>query len=132
VMHVIDAVLDSFSDLFRSHRYSPLEKLYSVFLFAAGLSLRDLSERLCLTSASKESVRIWVHRFSSLFRPSRGVRRFGNRNRIERWFREVKERTKRFYNNVNSKKLKCLEELGAAIAAMHNIIRAGGEEVIPT
>ena len=94
--------------------------------------MRDLSERLCLTSASKESVRIWVHRFSSLFRPSRGVRRFGNRNRIERWFREVKERTKRFYNNVNSKKLKCLEELGAAIAAMHNIIRAGGEEVIPT
>jgi putative transposase len=75
VTHVIDAVLDSFSDLFRFHRYSPLEKLYSVFLFAAGLSLRDLSERLCLTSASRESVRIWVHRFSSLFRPSRRVRR---------------------------------------------------------
>jgi len=27
-MHVIDAVLDSFSNLFQSHRYSPLEKLY--------------------------------------------------------------------------------------------------------
>jgi putative transposase len=25
---------------------------------------------------------------------------FGNRNRIERWFREMKERTKRFYNNI--------------------------------
>jgi transposase-like protein len=37
--------------------------------------LRDLSERLCLTGASRESVRIWVHRFSSLFRPSRRVRR---------------------------------------------------------
>jgi putative transposase len=24
-----------------------------------------------------------------------------NRNRIERWFREMKERTKMFYNNVN-------------------------------
>jgi hypothetical protein len=34
------------SNLFRSHRYPPLEKLYSVFLFIAGLSLRDLSERL--------------------------------------------------------------------------------------
>ena len=56
---------------------------------------------------------------------------FGKRNRIERWFREMKERTKRFYNNVNSKKLKCLEELVTAIAAMHNIIRAG-EKVIPT
>jgi transposase-like protein len=65
-MHVIDAVLDSFSNLFRSHRYSPLEKIYSVILFTAGLSLRDLSERLCLTGASRESVRIWVHRFSSL------------------------------------------------------------------
>jgi len=32
VMHVIDAVLDSFSDLFRSHRYHPLEKLYSISL----------------------------------------------------------------------------------------------------
>jgi hypothetical protein len=28
--------------------------------------------------------------------------------------------------------LKCLEALANAIAAMHNIIRAGGEEVIPT
>jgi putative transposase len=75
VMHVIDAVLDSFSDLFRSHRYSPLEKIYSVILFIAGLSLRDLSERLCLTCASRESVRIWVHRFSSLFKPSKRARR---------------------------------------------------------
>jgi transposase-like protein len=214
MIHVIDVVLDSFSNLFQSHRYS-LEKLYSVFLFIAGLSLRDLSERLCLTGASRESVRIWVHRFSSLFRPSRRVRRlvavdetvlkvngqtcylwaaidvdtneilavyasrgrgipcavkflkmvlrscdgkpivvvdrgpwyrwalerlgmtyfhetFGNRNRIERWFRELKERTKRFYNNVNSKTLKSLEELVTAIAIMHNITRAGGEAVIPT
>jgi transposase-like protein len=57
---------------------------------------------------------------------------FGKRNRIERWFREMKERTKRFYNNVNSKKLKSIEDLVTAIAAMHNVIRAGGEEVIPT
>jgi putative transposase len=182
------------------------EKFYSVFLFRAGLSIRDLSERLCLIGASRESVRIWVHGFSSLFRPSRRVRRlvavdetvlkmkgqicylwaaidvdtneilalyasrsrgipsaneflrkvldscvgkpvivvdrgpwyrwalerlgmtyfhetFGNRNRIERWFREMKNRTKRFYNNVKAKTLKCLEELATAIAAMHNIIR---------
>jgi transposase-like protein len=63
MMHVIDAVLDSLANLFRFHRYSPVEKLYSVFLFIAGLSLRD----------SRESVRIWVHKFSSLFRPSRRV-----------------------------------------------------------
>jgi transposase-like protein len=75
MMHVIDVVLDSFSNLFRSHRYSPVEKLCSVFLFAVGLSLRDLSERLCLTGASRESVMMWVHRFSSLFRPFRRVRR---------------------------------------------------------
>jgi transposase-like protein len=57
---------------------------------------------------------------------------FGNRNKIERWFRELKNRTKRFYNNINAKTLKSLEELVTAIATMHNIIRAGGEEVIPT
>jgi transposase-like protein len=48
---------------------------------------------------------------------------FGNRNRIKRWFREMKERTKRFHNNINAKTLKSLEELITAIAAMHNIIR---------
>jgi len=215
MMHLIDAVLDSFSNLFRSHRYSPVEKLFSVILFIAGLSLRDLSERLCLTGASRESVRIWAHRPSSLFKPSKRARRlvtvdetvlkvnglicylwaaidvdtgeilalyasrgrglpnaikflkmvlrscdgkpivvvdrgpwyrwalerlgmtyfhetFGNRNKIERWFRELKDRTKRFYNNVNSKTLKSLEELVTAIAIMHNITRAGGEAVIPT
>ena len=47
----------------------------------------------------------------------------GKRNRIERWFREMKNRTKRFYNNINTKNLKSLEELVTAIAAMHNIIR---------
>jgi putative transposase len=47
----------------------------SVILFTAGLSLRDLSERLCLTGASRESVRIWVHRFSSSFKPSKRARR---------------------------------------------------------
>jgi transposase-like protein len=181
------------------------EDLFRLFLFTAGLSLRDLSERLCLTGASRESVRIWVHRFSSLFKPSKRARRlvavdetvlkinglicylwaaidvdtneilavyasrgrgipsaieflrkvldscegnpvivdrgprygwalerlrmtyfhesFGNRNKIERWFRELKNRTKRFYNNVNSKTLKSLEELVTAIAIMHNIIR---------
>jgi len=215
MMHVIDAVLDSFTRLFRHHRYSPLEKLCSVILFIAGLSLRDLSERFCLTSASRESVRIWVQRSSSLFKPSKRARRlvavdetvlkvngqtcylwaaidvdtneilavyasrgrgipnaikflkmvlrscdgkpivvvdrgpwyrwslerlgmtyfhetFGNRNKIERWFRELKNRTKRFYNNINAKKLKSLEELVTAIAIIHNVIRVGGEEVIPT
>ena len=39
------------------------------------MSLRDLSERLCLTGASRESVRIWAHRSSSLFKPSKRVRR---------------------------------------------------------
>jgi transposase-like protein len=52
---------------------------------------------------------------------------FGNRNRIERWFREMNDRTKRFYNNINAKTLKSIEELVTAIAAMHNIIRAGGK-----
>jgi transposase-like protein len=56
----------------------------------------------------------------------------GKRNRIERWFRELKNRTKMFYNNINAKTLKSLEELVTAIAAMHNIIKTGGEEVIPT
>jgi hypothetical protein len=45
-----------------SRRSIPCHTLHII----AGLSLRDLSERLSLTGASRESVRIWVHRFSSL------------------------------------------------------------------
>jgi hypothetical protein len=47
MIHVIDVELDPFSNLFQSHRYSPLEKLYSVILSIAGFSFRDLSERSC-------------------------------------------------------------------------------------
>jgi putative transposase len=54
----------------------------------------------------------------------------GKRNRIERWFREMKNRTKRFYNNINTKNLKSIEELVTTIAATHNIIRAGGLAVL--
>jgi transposase-like protein len=47
---------------------------------------------------------------------------FGERNKIERWFRELKERTKRFYNNVNSKTLKSIEEIATAVAIVHNLV----------
>jgi len=53
-------------------------------------------------------------------------------NRIEKLFREMKERTKMIYNNVNSKRLKSIDELLTAIVATHNIIRAGEEEEIST
>jgi hypothetical protein len=109
MMHVIDVLLDSFSRLFRHHRYSPLEKLYSVILFIAGLSLA--LERLGIT---------YFHET------------FGERNKIERWFRELKNRTKRFHNNVNSKTLKSIEEIATAVAIVHNLVRIGRGEVIPT
>ena len=95
MMHVIDVLLDSFTRLFRHHRYSPRETLYSI-LWAL--------ERLGIT---------YFHEA------------FGNRNKIERWFREMKERTKRFHNNVNSKTLKSIEEIATAVAIVHNLVRRG-------
>jgi putative transposase len=56
---------------------------------------------------------------------------FGNRNRIERLFRELKNRTKMFHNNVNSKTLKSIEEMATAVAIVHNLVRIGRVEVIP-
>jgi hypothetical protein len=41
MMHVVDVVLNSFADLFRFHRYSPVEKLSPVVLFMVGLSCSD-------------------------------------------------------------------------------------------
>jgi hypothetical protein len=98
MMHVIDVLLDSFTMLFRHHRYSPLVKLYSVILFIEGLSLA--LERLGIT---------YFHET------------FGNRNKIER-----------FHNNVNSKTLKSIEEIATAVAIVHNLVRIGRGEVIPT
>jgi hypothetical protein len=46
--------------------------------------------------------------------------------------RERKDRKKRFYNNVNSKKLKCLEELVTANCGDAERHLAGGGEVLPT
>jgi hypothetical protein len=39
MMHVIDVLLDSFTRLFRHHRYSPLEKLYSMGIGETGNDL---------------------------------------------------------------------------------------------
>jgi len=47
----------------------------SVLVFIAGLSLRWISERLSITHASRESVRVWKDRFSKLYSPSKSVRR---------------------------------------------------------
>jgi hypothetical protein len=51
---------------------------------------------------------------------------------VERWFRESKNRTKRFHNNVNSRTLKSIEEIATAVAIVHNLVRTGRGEVIPT
>jgi transposase-like protein len=80
-----------------------------VILFIAGLSLA--LERLGIT---------YFHET------------FGERNKIERLFRELKNRTKRFHNNVNAKTLKSVEEIATAVAIVHNLVRIGRGEVIPT
>ncbi|MEM1949364.1 MAG: hypothetical protein QXY50_02730 [Candidatus Caldarchaeum sp.] len=54
---------------------------------------------------------------------------FGNGNKVERWFRELKDMTKRFYNNINSKTVKSIEEIATAIALTHNILNTQREEV---
>lgn len=41
---------------------------------------------------------------------------FGERDRIKRWLRKIKEKTERFHNNVNTRKVKSIEEIVAAIA----------------
>jgi transposase-like protein len=58
--------MDRLSRLFRFNRYLLVEKAYSVMCHVAGLSLRDVSERYCVTTASRESVRKWFHRFSKI------------------------------------------------------------------
>ena len=75
VMHVFEYILGKVSGLFRFNNYPLDEKAYSVMLYAAGLGLRDISERYCITYASGESVRRWFHRFSSIFSVEERFRR---------------------------------------------------------
>jgi transposase-like protein len=65
-MNVFEYILDRMSRLFRFNNYPLDEKAYAVMLHAAGLSLRDISERYCVTMASKESVRRWFRGFSRI------------------------------------------------------------------
>ncbi|MEM4374695.1 MAG: DDE-type integrase/transposase/recombinase [Nitrososphaerota archaeon] len=54
----------------------------------------------------------------------------GERNRIERWFRKLKDRTRRFYNNI--KTVKNIEGIANTIAIIHNLLKTKIEEgVIP-
>jgi transposase-like protein len=169
-----------------------------------GLSLRDVSERYCVTNASRESVRKWFHRFSKIFSvekkfrntiavdetvvkmhglrayvwsavdvdsgeilavyASRGrnilialkflrmvmdrcinkplvivdrgpwyrwalerlglkyrYQRFGLRNAVEGFFGYLKQRTRRFYNNINTWRIKSIEDYAAATAIIRNL-----------
>jgi len=52
LMHVLDYILDKVSRLFKFNKYPLDEKAYTVMLYIAGLILRDLSERYCITMAS--------------------------------------------------------------------------------
>jgi transposase-like protein len=206
-MRVLDYILDRLSGLFRFNRYSLVEKAYSVLFHVVGLSLRDLSERYCVTNASRESVRRWFHRFSKIFSVERRFRNtiavdetvvkmhglrayvwsavdvdsgeilaiyasrsrnilialkflrivldrclnkpliivdrgpwyrwalemlglkyqyqtFGIRNAVERFFGYIKQRTRRFYNNINTRSIKSIEDYATAIAIIRNLTTA--------
>jgi len=116
-MHVLDYILDRISVLFRFNNYPLCEKAYSVMFHIAGLSFRDVSERYCVTTASKESVRRWLHRFSRIFSVEEK-----SRDTIERFFVYLKQRTRRFYNNINTWKKQSIEDSASAIAIIRNIL----------
>jgi len=204
-MYVFEYILDRISSLFKFNNYPLVEKAYSIMLHAASLSFRDISERYCITMASRESVRRWFHRFLSIFyveeRFRRAValdetvvkmhgfrvyiwsavdvdsgeilaiyaswsmniltamkfirivldrwsnrpliivdrspwyrwalerlglkyryQRFSIRNSVERFFGYLKERTRRFYNNINTWKTQSIEDYAAAIAMIRNML----------
>ena len=73
-MHVLDYILDKISRLFKFNNYPLYKKAYSIMLYVAGLSLRDISERYCITMTSRESVRRWFHTFSRIFSVERRFR----------------------------------------------------------
>jgi transposase-like protein len=49
---------------------------------------------------------------------------FGIRNSVERFFGYIKQRTRKFYNNINSWKTQSIEDYATAIAIIRNILTA--------
>jgi transposase-like protein len=47
--------------------------------------------------------------------------RFGIRNAVERFFGYIKQRTRRFYNNINSWKTQSIEDYATTIAIIRNL-----------
>lgn len=107
------------------------ERVYVVVLYVAGLSL-------CLSSREVVGISRLLNLSRIMFRevvavdetvvknndkPSiigvLGIRgrlkyvheTFGERNGIERFFRELKDRTKRLYNNINTEMVRSIEEI---------------------
>ena len=196
--------MDRLSKLFRFNNYPLGEKAYSVMFHVAGLSFRDVSERYCVTMASRESVRRLFHRFSSIFSVDKKLRdtvavdetvvkmhglrayvwsavdvdsgeilaiyasrsrsmlialkflrivldrclnkpliiidrgpwyrwalerlgiryryqRFSLRNTVERFFGYIKQRTRRFYSNINTWSIKSIEDYASAITIIRNL-----------
>jgi transposase-like protein len=48
--------------------------------------------------------------------------RFGLRSRVERFFGYLRQRTRRFYNNINSWSIKSVEDYAVAIAMIRNLL----------
>jgi transposase-like protein len=48
--------------------------------------------------------------------------RFGLRNTVERFSGYLKQRTRRFYNNINTWKINSIEDYAAAITIVRNLI----------
>jgi transposase-like protein len=46
---------------------------------------------------------------------------FGIGNRVERFFGYIKQRTRRFYNNINTWSIKSVEDYATAIAIIRNL-----------
>jgi transposase-like protein len=49
---------------------------------------------------------------------------FGIRNAVERFFGYIKQRTRRFYNNINTRSIKSIEDYATAIAIIRNLTTA--------
>ena len=47
--------------------------------------------------------------------------RFGMRNAVERFFGYIKQRTRRFYNNINTWSIKSIEDYAAPTAMIRNL-----------
>jgi len=120
-MDVFDYILGKLSGLFRFNNHPLYEKAYSIMLHVAMKFIRIVLDRCSNKPLIVVDRGPWYRWALDRLGLKYQYQRFSLRNIVERSFGSLKQRTRRFYNNINSWKIQSIEDYASTIAIIRNL-----------